>query len=32
LLLASGASPGRLAEVPGERDCYARFVKSWINN
>jgi len=32
LLLASARLLAGWPKMPGERDCYARFVKEWINN
>jgi hypothetical protein len=32
LLLASARLLAGWPKMPGERDCYARFVKDWINN
>ena len=32
LLLASVRLLAGWPKMPGERDCYARFVKEWINN
>jgi hypothetical protein len=32
LLLASARLLAGWPKMPGERDCYARFTKEWINN
>src|SRR5207237_474472 len=32
LLLASAGLLAGWPKMPGERDCYARFMKEWINN